>query len=316
MNKKWKYIGRIKNGLAVFDVIPPFKIKIPETLFKFYNLNENSIDALTEEYVYASRPHQLNDIFDCDPRLIEVIDEGLYTNLLGRNLEKRIEKKEDKEYYFQWTIEKILFERIGILSTTSSPNNYLMWAYYSNHKGFVIEYDYKNFGFHYHGPFPINYQKDIAKFKTGIKNIPRAILYLSNIKTEHWKHEDEWRILIEPPKDYIFDGDSKSEIGSDRIHDQKFPYDKKAIRSLYLGVNFFDLKRELISQNKNCLTFKLDSNKLYKASILNYLADNNINTYLAQKKTKTLEIEFISSKVKKEGNYKFTFTSKLGEGTH
>lgn len=45
---------------------------------------------------------------------------------------------------------------------TSDATNILMWSYYSNHQGFMIEFDITKFTtFKYHGPFPINYQDPI-----------------------------------------------------------------------------------------------------------------------------------------------------------
>ena len=38
--------------------------KTPEYLFKYYSFGKYSIDALINNYLYASHPYELNDILD------------------------------------------------------------------------------------------------------------------------------------------------------------------------------------------------------------------------------------------------------------
>ncbi|WP_026715296.1 hypothetical protein [Flavobacterium daejeonense] len=42
-------------------------IEKPKYIFKFYALNEFSIDAFTNSYFYASHPYDLNDYLDSYP---------------------------------------------------------------------------------------------------------------------------------------------------------------------------------------------------------------------------------------------------------
>lgn len=69
----WKYNVTGDENNLIMEVIPPKdKLKpLPETLFKIYPLNSNSIDALLNSYIYASHPSEFNDLFDCHKDLIE-----------------------------------------------------------------------------------------------------------------------------------------------------------------------------------------------------------------------------------------------------
>ena len=61
-----------------FEVIPNIKIQKPKTLFKYYPLNENAIDSLFHNYLFASHPDHFNDLFDCYYEIIEPTDEYLF----------------------------------------------------------------------------------------------------------------------------------------------------------------------------------------------------------------------------------------------
>ena len=54
-----------------YSVLPNKVVKQPKTFFKYCALNEYSVDALTNMYVYATHPNQYNDLFDCNELLIE-----------------------------------------------------------------------------------------------------------------------------------------------------------------------------------------------------------------------------------------------------
>lgn len=77
----------------------------------------------------------------------------------------------------------------GILSLSETPNNYLMWSYYSeSHTGFVIgvqvEDDNEDI------VEPIDY--DVKDFSLLDDTTPKELLLR---KYSNWKHEEEWRVL-------------------------------------------------------------------------------------------------------------------------
>lgn len=68
---EWEFISEIEGSNVNFQVETPDRRRPPSSLFKLYALNDYSIDALLNGYLYASNPSQLNDIYDCDLRLIK-----------------------------------------------------------------------------------------------------------------------------------------------------------------------------------------------------------------------------------------------------
>jgi len=204
MNKYgWEYI--YDQGAQIpYDIIPEehTRKELPPTLFKYYALNSNSLSAILEGYVYAPHPQQLNDPFDCYEQLISFDDvEGIKTFIGDAIPDDELEAQladpsPDFKHMVEYHFSLIIYQKLGILSLTEDSNNMLMWAYYSYHQGFAVEYDYTQFSFKYHGPFQMNYQEALEPVSI-TKGGALAVLYHSNVKTINWAHESEWRILPE-----------------------------------------------------------------------------------------------------------------------
>ena len=103
-NDGWEYKFYEDEGKIKACVIPPeaLKLVIPKTLFKYYELNCNNVDALKNSYLYASEPSQLNDPFDCHPNLIEYEKnekENItkYFKISSMFLKKKRKKKKDEK---------------------------------------------------------------------------------------------------------------------------------------------------------------------------------------------------------------------------
>lgn len=233
MNKKeFNYNGFIysKNGVEQNG------LKRTTTLFKYYSLNKNSIDAFLNNYLYFSHPNQLNDLLDSSSLLLDVTDcdENFYENYTKawiKNMNgdyKMIPPyEEEKQNSFRSIAELIYlshFRNIGILSLTNSPFNNLMMPHYTNEKGFLLEIDVdklekdfekksdefiKIFPMNYVEELqPINYFDNIIKVNSDYKiqnnyykktvtiDDTIPILYLLSVKDKNWKYENEWRIIL------------------------------------------------------------------------------------------------------------------------
>ncbi len=90
---------------------------------------------------------------------------------------------------------------IGALS--ENINSTLMWSHYGDeHKGFCIEYDFRNADSKYWIPLhPVLYQNDIPDFSKYIINKKSSTglvisTYAAMIKAKEWKYEKEWRIIL------------------------------------------------------------------------------------------------------------------------
>lgn len=94
-----------------------------------------------------------------------------------------------------------VYNRVGILSLSETPDNLLMWAHYAEgHRGFVIMLDglhdfFKDnrpvFGFE--KPERVEYSSDRPRMQINDPNMP-AIFF---IKGRPWEYEREWRYLKE-----------------------------------------------------------------------------------------------------------------------
>ena len=92
-----------------------------------------------------------------------------------------------------------LYNRVGILSLSKTPDNLLMWAHYAKgHTGFVLEFDgshdfFKDdrpvFGFA--KPEPVEYSSERPRMQINDPNMS-AIFFTKGIP---WKYEREWRYL-------------------------------------------------------------------------------------------------------------------------
>jgi hypothetical protein len=186
--KGWTYA--IKKSKPEIIIKDPNNTSVPRKLYKYYSLSGNSVDAVVEEYFYASHPVQLNDTFDCHFRLIE-IDDHECDEIRSKFGLSKVEVE-----FFEWLKN---FKILGIISTTKDPLDLRMWAYYTNNRGFVVEFETSSVpGSLFSGPFPVQYQDNVLRQKISVKDEIKSLpnlLYLLNSKSNVWKDENEWRYI-------------------------------------------------------------------------------------------------------------------------
>ena len=245
------------DGNGYYSIIPNKTVPRPETFFKYYALTDYSVDALTNMYIYATHPNQFNDPFDCNEKLI------VFDSL--EDIQKLWDVPQLYEEYIQLypsvveacrqcshDFKTVLFRKLGLFSLAPKPDNYLMWALYSQNKGFCVEFDVKEFPFRHFGPYPINYVEEISHpIHIGETGGPIAMLIQSNIKNSWWQYENEWRLYIPNPEglDMKSFGPESERFNSLVDHDRRFKYQLSALCSVTLGNAFFeDLTIYSISQ--------------------------------------------------------------------
>lgn len=268
----------------------------PESIFKYYYNNDNSIDALTRGYLFATHPFSFNDSIDSSELLLnlEKITKERYTGIFKRLLkpEKFMEfdfdlaYTEDQKISFQ-NVRRFIYEyftrQVGLISLTTQPLNILMWSHYSSESGFIIELDkdclinglrennkdINNYCFR-----PVQYVDELESidmFQETFKTPDMSFLYMTNIKRNEWKYEDEWRLAIYKndmgiPFSFLYPG-IKNYDGS---QDRKIYYSKECIKSIVLGKHFFN--------GNNCsevtadLTFTINNEKF--KNLVNHIFDN------------------------------------------
>ncbi len=163
----------------VWDVYKDGKlIPHPEKLYKFYPLSSYSLDALYRHYFYLANPESFNDPFDCNINLLE--------GIVGKETLQ--------------TVKRNSFKSAGICCLSTTLDNHLMWAHYTNnYDGFAIEFkdmqvdihreDFKQFAL-----APVTYPLQPPRVTT---NKPYSHQYLFTTKLNHWKYENEWRIVTD-----------------------------------------------------------------------------------------------------------------------
>jgi hypothetical protein len=189
----------------------------PEFLYKFYDLNDYSLNSLLEGYLYFSNPKNFNDPFDC---------------LVNR--EKHIINRGSEAI-------KRHRENIGVCCFSLENNNPLMWGHYTNsYSGFCLKFENesllrdKKIAIKSH----VAYLKD---YKPANENLEKVITELNSIslndeykefirkiltmvfeycwKLYDWKYEKEFRAISINSKSF----------------DNKLNFDKKTVKEIYIG---------------------------------------------------------------------------------
>lgn len=287
---KWKYIVSDIDNKIQYEIQPPIKKEQPDSLYKYYSLSKNAHNALNENYIFASHPFHFNDPYDCFKFLIDFDDTSFefYHQIFKYSLEiielrDLYENHREKliilvqDYYFKTT-----FRQLGILCLSPNPIDLRMWAYYSSQKGFAIRFDLNklvslcsknNDEIIYYGPFPINYQTEFLRKKLS-NDWLGTVLYHTNVKSDIWKHEDEYRYLIAGKSDMFIPGEPK-----ENRNDRKVFYNPESILEIVLGFKFFDFDDKLEPDNSNIQKYKLDKNGIEENSE-NYFKDLILSTII------------------------------------
>lgn len=298
----WEYIFRdLGDEKYNAEIIPDRNISPPQSLFKLYGSNNYAVESLLQSYIYVNHPNQFNDVFDCHANIIhfDANDAIKVAEAMGYTEQKIREKLYTNRFNFINEIKHLfriaVYKDWGICSMTSKPDSILMWSYYTNHSGFMIEFDYNKFPFEFYGPFPINYQEKMKQIPYKGNEVA-GVLVQSNVKTDKWKHEDEWRLLIMPPRGQKFISDESDELVKFGGHDRKMSYPRSAIKNIVLGARFF-LERE-VKAGDHTATITLKENKERKAQIIDYIKDNNIPLELVLGNHRAFEIKTARAEVR------------------
>lgn len=224
-------------------------------IYKYYNFNKSeeglvySLDALSNNYVYASAPSTFNDPFDCAVQAaLDLTPEVLtifYQSKLMKDeeIQARISNFFDRggrltedghnvQESFRQQISS-MNQNLGVACFSKQPYNPLMWAHYSNnHNGFCLEFDLDppfksnevNGGKNLHIWGEIEYANSghlprvaLSDFLSGSLNTLNLILK----KGGRWKYEEERRLII----------------SVDNEEDRKVEFAPELLTGIYYGIN-------------------------------------------------------------------------------
>jgi len=281
-----------KNQTVKFSIDNPKKQNPPESIYKYFSLNEFSLDAFINHYFFSSHPMKLNDKYDCAGELIDYSNLSLDTfiNHLSKELglfspDKIVDLYNSDN---RWVLDRStadlyhirLFMKFGLISFTEDPKNTLMWAHYAQNSGFVLKMKISLLPKDFFGPFPINYCEKLNKIDFSKYDPSLCILYQSNVKQNVWEYENEWRYLTYNKEGKYHPFYSGSDLGS-----RKFYYNPNTIEEIILGYDFFNPKE--IDFNKrtpdydiiNLSNKKSKENRKYKRKLLDFIVRNGISSY-------------------------------------
>lgn len=284
---KWVYSAIKNNKNVEYKVTTPDNKKIPEHLCKYYSFADRNFDALFRSYIYASHPYEFNDPYDCHEKIININSKKaacqLYNSIFSEDEKIKCKQADYNELIpkLQIKFKEVIYRNFGLISLTEKSDNMQMWAHYSNHTGFAIEFDTSKLDFgqnKFHGPFPINYQ--LSHEQINLEDIDErfvTVLYQTNIKEIGWEYEKEWRILIEPTENEYLDSPfskyDKKDLG---LRSRKFNYSKNAITKLIFGIKFFEPEEIKIMDNQE-LEITPQNIIGNKVKALDFIIDNNLN---------------------------------------
>lgn len=193
-----------KNGIPRQDT--------PSFLYKYFPLNEYSLDALEKGYFYLNNPKNFNDPFDCSYNLIEgnveVLQDWQHVELPNDVANK------------------------GICCFSANGMNPLMWGHYTNsYHGFVVKYVPK-FNFIYFEKeigltkiLPVTYSENPRRVPP---NSPFANQYQLTIKLKDWEYEEEYRLIAE-----------KNSTALTKLY-----FDISAISEIFIGYKMYNNEKE------------------------------------------------------------------------
>lgn len=280
----WKYDAHFEDNKnkVVFKVIPPSEIKC-DSFFKYYALNDNSVDALTKCYVYASHPNQFNDSVDCNSKILnfETAQVRDLQSLYGEYYSKFLEcyRGEDTlKLHASGHLKEVAYRHIGIVSlSTQNSNAYLWHVYAQDGQGFCVEFDVDKFPFRHYGLNPIQYVDNMSQFDVN-GNVATALLVQTNVKTKTWEKEEEWRLLVSNPKGIDFNSWGEDGILSQKFnfgdeHNRKMRYPMSAIKSVTFGERFFrnpSIRCYPVTEEEFECVF-LDDTERLRCQVLNFI---------------------------------------------
>lgn len=120
-------------------------------------------------------------------------------------LDKDIKKKQSEIQEQEKEIQKIMGQNFAVGCLTTDYRNNLMWSHYADgHKGFCIEYDFKDLK-NINNLLPVAYSTDRPSIplesiyncsKDMSTEVAKALLIALLTKDNIWEYENEWRIII------------------------------------------------------------------------------------------------------------------------
>lgn len=226
--------------------------EVPETLLKYYECNKHSYDALVNNYLWASHPEQFNDPYDCSPKLWDA--DSFTIEKVSQFINIENDPKHQEFLGSRDGLFKLIHAKIGIicLNSGNKGNDDLFWGYYSNQKGFAVEFyreklseDLKlNINALFH---QVKYfiPEDFNKYRLPSTWEKFQYIIIDSLKQKKriWEHEKEFRYIFQNC-DFI----PSANLG--KLETRKKRYSITSIAKIILGLKFFGNNLQMIEGDK------------------------------------------------------------------
>ena len=214
---------QIRTGTSVFGVLLENKAMVCKILSVFLDksIMEDEIKTILNgciSFVSNFSEKELFDMhlydFNLDDiakklQIEEDVDEidkffKIFTEIYPQ-LDNDIKKKQSEIHEQEKQIQKIMDQNFAVGCLTTDYRNNLMWSHYADgHKGFCIEYDFKDLK-NINNLLPVAYSTDRPSIPLESKynnskdmntEVTKALYIALLTKDNIWEYENEWRIII------------------------------------------------------------------------------------------------------------------------
>ena len=240
-------------------IVVEHPFQLPTMLYKFYSPTENSFNAFIKHYLYASAPVEFNDILDSSWLMFD------FRNITHNEYQKfytehrtdftPVGYEQDKSNEFatlslHWYL--CFSSQVGLVSMTSSVDNPLMWAHYTQETGYVIKYNSERLKHSLLNNnkdildchlLPIQYVSKLQPidfFSRHYKTPTVPMTCITNLKLKNWNYEKEWRVSIRKENmGYTTGRALQNTIIKGDTERRKIYYTPNCIEAIYLSAYFF-----------------------------------------------------------------------------
>lgn len=227
---------------------------MPRILYKYLDITGAKC-MIGNQNLQFTNASQLNDPFDCHPKLID------YSNVPDRKLIMRM----PKEWWIMKEENDALNKRneTWLCSLSKINDSLLMWSHYCyNHKGVCIGLDLDKvlesvppmFGEIYLEPLVLDVQyTDIIERPSGYPLSSEIFYYQWKTKAKDWEYEQEVRLVMPDPSDRYAaltpeQAKHPKETWDWREIHHYMPLKGECFESIYFGVNTEQTEKEKMIQ--------------------------------------------------------------------
>ncbi len=214
---------QIRTGTSVFSVLLENKAMVCKILSVFLDksIMEDEIKTILNGCISFVSNFSVKELFDMHLydfnlddiaeklQIEEDVDEidkffKIFTEIYPQ-LDNDIKKKQSEIHEQEKQIQKIMDQNFAVGCLTTDYRNNLMWSHYADgHKGFCIEYDFKDLK-NINNLLPVAYSTDRPSIpleciynnsKDMNTEVTKALYIALLTKDNIWEYENEWRIII------------------------------------------------------------------------------------------------------------------------